>query len=110
DEMREFATVKPAVDQIQINLVEKNEDLLKRLVKEGITPVAWGPMKVNDDQKDALAKIGETYNKSWAQVLLRYQTQREIVVIPKSHNHENQKANLEIFDFDLTVDEMDHIS
>lgn len=110
DEMREFAIVKPAVNQIQINLKEKNTELLERLVKEDITPVAWGPMKATDEQKEALNKIGESYNKSGAQVLLRYQTQRNIVVIPKSHSDENQVKNLEIFDFDLTVDELDQIS
>lgn len=110
DELREFATVKPAVNQIQINLKEKNEELLKHLVKNDITPVAWGPMKVTDEQQETLSKIGESYNKTWAQVLLRYQTQRDIVVIPKSHNHENQLANFNIFDFSLTVDELDQIS
>jgi diketogulonate reductase-like aldo/keto reductase len=110
DELREFATVKPAVNQIQINLKEKNEELLKLLVKEDITPVAWGPMKATDEQKAALNKIGESYNKSGAQVLLRYQTQRNIAVIPKSHSNENQAANLDIFDFELTVDELDKIS
>lgn len=110
NEMREFAIVKPAVDQIQVNLKEQNQDLLKLLVKEDITPVAWGPMKATEEQKEALIKIGESYNKSWAQVLLKYQTQRGIVVIPKSHDRDNQAANLDIFDFELTVDEIEHIS
>lgn len=110
DELNEFATVKPAVNQIQVNLKEKNEELLKRLVKEDITPMAWGPMQANDEQKETLNKIGESYNKSGAQVLLRYQTQRGIVVIPKSHSHENQVANFDLFDFELTADELDQIS
>lgn len=106
NELKEFATVKPAVNQIQINLKEKNNELIEVLKKEDIVPVAWGPMKASDEQTEALEKIGEKYAKSGAQVLLRYQTQRGIVVIPKSHNPKNQKANLEILDFELTKEDL----
>lgn len=109
DEMEEFATVKPAVNQIQINLKQKNDELVELLKNLDIVPVAWGPMKADEEQQKVLAKIGERYNKSWAQVLLKYQTQRGIVVIPKSHNPENQKVNIEIFDFELTKEEIDQI-
>ena len=108
--MKTFATVKPAINQIQVNMKKPNTELLQLLDQEGITPVAWGPMKATDEQKEALAIIGENYGKSWGQVLLKYQVQREIVVIPKSHSHKNQKANLNIFDFELTQEEIDHIS
>ena len=73
------------------------------LKEEGITPVAWGPMKAEDHQKEALEKIGKAYNKSGAQVLLKYQIDRGVVVIPKSHSRENQAANLDLFDFTLTA-------
>lgn len=109
DEMKEFATVKPAVNQIQINLKNPNTELVKSLKKRNIVPVAWGPMKATDKQIDFLSEIGDRYNKSWAQVLLRYQTQRGIVVIPKSHNRDNQASNIDIFDFKLTEDEMKQI-
>jgi|SRR5690625_14853 len=110
NEMKEFATVKPAVDQIQINLKEPNTELVAFLKNMDITPVAWGPMKATNEQKESLEEIGQKYGKSWAQVLLRYQIQRGVVVIPKSHNKNNQKANMDIFDFELTSDEMDRIS
>lgn len=110
DEMKNFATVKPAVNQIQVNLKENNQELLDLLQEREITPVAWGPMKVNEAQKEVLARIGDEHDKSWAQVLLKYQTQRGIVVIPKSHNSKNQAANLNIFDFELSDKEMTEIS
>lgn len=106
DEMEDFATVKPAVNQIQVNLKEPNTALLDRLANEKITPVAWGPMKATDEQKEELKEIGKSYNKTWGQILLKYQIQRGIVVIPKSHNKDNQKANLNLFDFELTSEEM----
>ena len=110
EEMDEFATVSPVVNQIQINLKEKNEELIQVIKERGIVPVAWGPMKASTDQKIILGQIGDQYDKSWAQVLLRYQTQRDIVVIPKSQNPKNQAANLNIFDFQLTDNEMQEIA
>ncbi|HWL25605.1 MAG TPA: aldo/keto reductase [Ureibacillus sp.] len=109
DELKEFAKVKPAVNQIQINLVEPNKELLAVLKDEGITPVAWKPMKIEDHQKEALDEIGKAYNKTGAQVLLRYQIERGIIVIPKSHNPKNQAANLDIFDFKLTAEDVEKI-
>lgn len=105
-EMEAFATVKPAVNQIQINLKEPNTALIALLKKLDIVPVAWGPMKATDEQIDTLTEIGNEHNKSWAQVLLRYQIQRGVVVIPKSHNRDNQASNLDLFDFELTDNEM----
>lgn len=101
-----FATVKPAVNQIKSSPTEWNNELIKYMFKEDIRPQAWGPMKVTDKQKSVLADIGKTYDKTWAQVLLRYQTQRGVIVIPKSHNPENQRANLESLDFQLEEEDI----
>lgn len=109
EELKSFAKVKPAVNQIQINLIEKNKELLALLQDEGITPVAWKPMKVEPHQKEILEEIGKGYNKSGAQVLLRYQIQRGVVVIPKSHNRKHQKENIDIFDFELTQHDIEKI-
>ncbi|WP_339216326.1 aldo/keto reductase [Solibacillus sp. FSL W8-0372] len=109
DELKEFAKVKPAVNQIQINLKEKNNELLALLEEEGITPVAWGPMKTEAHQNEVLDEIGKAYGKTGAQVLLKYQIARGVIVIPKSHNHENQAANLDLFDFELTAADVERI-
>lgn len=106
NQMKEFATVKPAVNQIQINLKEPNTELIDVLQQMDIVPVSWGPMKVEDHQKETLENIGEKYGKSWGQVLLKYQIQRGIVVIPKSHNKDNQAANLDLFDFELANEDI----
>ena len=66
-------------------------------------------MKAEDHQKEVLEKIGQAYNKTGAQVLLKYQIERGVVVIPKSHNRENQKANLDLFDFQLTAADVEKI-
>ncbi|MFP7296952.1 aldo/keto reductase [Neobacillus niacini] len=109
DELKEFAKVKPAVNQIQINLKESNKDLLDVLKDEGITPVAWGPMKAEVHQKEVLDEIGIAYKKSGAQILLKYQIQRGVIVIPKSHNRENQASNIDLFDFVLSAEDIEKI-
>ena len=86
DEMEEFAKIKPAVNQIQVNLKEPNTVLLQRLATDNITPVAWGPMKATDEQKKQLGDIGQKYDKTWGQILLKHLIQRGVIVIPKSHN------------------------
>jgi diketogulonate reductase-like aldo/keto reductase len=109
DELKEFAKVKPAVNQIQFNLKEPNKDLLAVLKDEGITPVAWGPMKAEAYQKEVLDEIGKAYKKSGAQILLKYQIQRGVIVIPKSHNRENQASNIDLFDFVLSAEDIEKI-
>ena len=61
-------------------------------------------------EHDVLTTIGERYGKSAAQVVLRWLLQREIVAIPKSVHEERIAENFDIFDFDLTSDEMETIS
>ncbi len=106
EDIKDHAEIMPAVNQIQINMKEKNKDLIEYLKEENITPMAWGPMGATDEQKEELDRIGENYGKEWSQTLLRYQIQQGIVVIPKSHNPENQKLNLDIFNFDLTKEDL----
>lgn len=108
-QMEVFATIKPAVNQIQSNPNNWNDDLIKYLLKNDIRPQAWGPMKATDEHKEVLTEIGKPYGKSWAQVMLRYQMQRGVIVIPKSHNPENQKANLDSLSFLLSDEDMTKI-
>ncbi|MDZ7834321.1 MAG: aldo/keto reductase [Alkalibacterium sp.] len=105
-----FATIKPAVNQIKSNPTQWNNEWIRYMLDEDIRPQAWGPMKTTDEHREILSEIGESYGKSWAQVLLRYQTQRGIVVIPKSHDPKNQKENLESLDFLLSDIDMARIS
>lgn len=105
-----FAMVKPAVNQIQINPTHWNEEIVNYCLDNNIVPEAWGPMKTTKEQRGKLEGIGDKYGKSWGQVLLRYYIQQDIMVIPKSHNSKNQQANLDIFDFDLTNEDLLKIS
>lgn len=75
----------------------------------GIQPMAWGPLaegKFGIFTDDDLVKIGEKYGKTAAQVALRWNVQRGVVIIPKSSKEERMAQNLDIWDFELTEDEM----
>lgn len=109
--------IAPMVNQIRINPACRNLDTVEFCKQNGIVPMAHSPLNftakpfVVDEAKKVEFKeraipIGEKYGKSWAQVLLRWNYQMEICSIPKSSNPKNQVANLDIFDFALTDEEM----
>lgn len=110
EQLNKFATIKPAINQIKSNPTEWNNQWISYMLDHNIRPQAWGPMKTTDGQRRILSDIGKPYDKTWGQVILRYQTQRGIVVIPKSHNPENQQGNLESLNFTLSDEDMKIIS
>lgn len=107
----EHARIKPAANQIKSHPGDWNDSIVDYSLQNEVVPVAWGPISRTDDEAKAkLNEIGEKYGKNWAQVSLRYQIERGVVVIPKSHNAKRQKANFEIFDFELTEEERNLIA
>lgn len=106
----EHGRIRPAVNQIESHPGMWNDDIIAYCWEKNIVPEAWGPLtRISDDAKEALAKMAEKYQKTWAQLVLRYQIERGVVVIPKSHHEERQKLNLEIFDFSLSDDDKEKI-
>ena len=108
EDLLAYCRIRPAVNQIRINPDNKNEEMTEYLQEQGIVPMAWGPLRFEKGRED-LSEIGEKYGKNWAQVILRYNFQKGFISIPKSHSFEHQKSNLEIFDFELTDEEMKRI-
>lgn len=97
--------VQPQVNQIEINPFHQQEELVTSLQKENVLVEAWAPFaegKNNLFQNEVLKRIGEKYNKSIAQVVLRWLVERGIVVLAKSVNPERMAQNIDIFDFELT--------
>ncbi|MFA5692466.1 MAG: aldo/keto reductase [Acholeplasmataceae bacterium] len=109
DYLIEHSKIIPAVNQIEINSNKFDFNLINYLIKNNIYPTAWSPLHLNKDSKDFLTKVGEKYNKTWAQVYLRFLTQLNIIVIPKSHHEKRQLENISIFDFSLNDEEINVI-
>ena len=101
--------VIPAVDQIETHPFHQQVETQKFLQANGIQIESWGPFAEgrNDIFHNALLRsIAENHRKSIAQVIVRWLTQRGVVAIPKSVRKERMAENFDIFDFELTADEM----
>lgn len=109
--MLEKVRINPMVDQLELHVGYMQEYTLSYLKENGILPQAWSPLgraKVLGDER--IIKLSEKYSKSPAQILLRFLYQRGIPTIPKASSIERMKANKEIFDFNLTDDEVSFLS
>lgn len=101
--------IMPAVNQIEIHPFHQQGDAQAVLKEYNIQPEAWGPFAEGKNglfQNDVLASVANKYGKSIAQVVLRWLIQREIVAIPKSVRKERMAENFDVFDFELTADDL----
>ena len=102
----------PAVNQIETHPFHQQLDAHNFLVENKVQIESWGPFaegKNDNFSNEILQAIGDKYNKSIAQVVLRWLTQRGVVAIPKSVKKERMKENINIFDFELTTQDMEAI-
>lgn len=109
-DLAHFNEVTPAVNQVETHLYFQQDELHAWMKKLNIQHEAWGPLaevRVKDILNDPLVKeIAAKHGKTPAQVALRQLVQRGIVIIPKTTNEERMKQNLDLFDFQLSPDEM----
>ncbi|MBP1045738.1 aldo/keto reductase [Enterococcus sp. BWM-S5] len=112
-DLAEFNNITPQMNQIEINPFNQQTEVIQALKEEGIVPEAWAPFaegKNNIFSNDVLTAIGKKYNKTVAQVILRWLIEQEIVVLAKSVKPERMAENLAIFDFALTEDDKQAIA
>ncbi len=105
----ETVEVIPAVNQVELHPFFAQEAALENMKSYGVVPQAWGPLAegkhgIFTDPK--LTEIGKKYGKSAAQVVLRWNVQRGVSIIPKSVHVERMEQNIDIWDFALTKEEM----
>ena len=109
----ENVEVVPAVNQIELHPWFAQPQALETMKEYGVVPEAWAPLaegKHGIFTHPLLTEIGAKYGKSAAQVALRWNVQRGVVIIPKSTHVERMRQNLNVLDFALTDGEMDSIS
>ena len=117
-EINEFlpkVNIKPVLVQNEVHPYYQDKEVVKHLHNLGIIVEAWYPLGGRGHQKEllsdpVLSRIAAKYNKSVAQVILRWDLQRGVVVIPGSSNPNHIEENISIFDFSLTDDEMAQIA
>ena len=111
-EILSVCEVRPAVLQTEIHPYSQEKGLKEFLSKEDIVIQAWYPLGHGDAallQEPVFAKLSEKYGKSNAQIILRWHIQAGNVVIPGSKNPEHIRANFDLFDFELTAEEMQEV-
>lgn len=105
------AEIKPMVNQVEYHPHLAQNDLLAFCQKEGIQLEAWSPLKQGQLLSDpTINEIAEKYQKSAAQIILRWDLQNNVVTIPKSIKEQRIVENANIFDFELTNEDMDKIN
>jgi diketogulonate reductase-like aldo/keto reductase len=105
--------IVPAVNQIETHPFNQQLEEQKFLNENNVQTESWGPFaegKNNLFQNELLKGIGAKYNKSIAQVVLRWLIQRDIIAIPKSVRKERIQENFNIFDFELATEDMKAIA
>lgn len=112
-DLAEFNEVTPQVNQIEINPFHQRVEAIADLKVEGIIPEAWAPFAEGKNDiftNPVLAKIGQKYGKSVAQVIIRWLVEQDIIVLAKSVNPERMAENLAVFDFELTDEDRAEIA
>lgn len=105
--------VIPAVNQVETHVFNQQIESAKLMEENNVQIESWGPFaegKNNMFQNEVLVSIAEKHNKSVAQVVLRWLTQRGVVAIPKSVHKERIIENINIFDFELSEEDIEEIA
>ncbi len=108
-----FSRIRPMVNQVETHPFNQQIEAQKWMEKYGVQIEAWAPLAECRNgllQNPVLAEIGKKYGKTVAQVILRWELQRGIVIIPKSTHIERMEENFNIFDFSLTDEDMKKIA
>lgn len=105
--------IVPAVNQVETHVFNQQTEAQKIMEEFGTHIMSWGPLaegRNNLFSNETLTKTGNSHGKSVAQIALRWLIQRDVIIIPKSVHIERMKQNLDIFDFELTDEEMAEIA
>lgn len=109
----ETVDIIPAVNQVELHPFFAQENAIELMKQYGITPEAWGPFAEGNHSiftHPVLTEIGNKYCKTAAQVALRWNIQRGVVVIPKSVHKERMEQNFDVWDFTLDDSDMKKIA
>lgn len=104
--------VIPVVNQVEVNPFNAQWSAQENMEKHGVKMEAWAPFgegRNNLFSNEVLVSIGKKYNKSSAQVMLRWLIQRGVIVACKSTHIERMQENINVFDFELTEEDMNSI-
>ena len=111
-DLAHFAEVKPAVNQMETHVFQQQRVLRKYLPATDTKLMSWGPFAEGKNDyftNPVLTKVGQAHGKTAAQTALRFLLQNDVILIPKSTHKDRMEQNFDIFDFELSADEMRRI-
>lgn len=111
-DIENFSEIKPAVNQVETHVFQQQKVAREYMKKYGCQIESWGPFAEGKNDifnNPILTKIGEKYQKTAAQVALRFLLQSDVVIIPKTTHKDRMEQNFAIFDFELSADDMSEI-
>lgn len=111
-DLSHFVEIQPAINQVETHVFQQQKTAKEIMKKYNTQIMSWGPFaegKNNYFQNETLKEIGAKYGKSVAQVALRFLVQEGVVVIPKSTHKNRMEENFNIFDFELSLDDLNEI-
>ena len=112
-DLASFTRIPPMVNQIETHVLNQRVEDHKWMGKYHVAHEAWAPFGEGRGglfDNETLKKIGEKYGKTTAQVMLRWNIQRGVIVLPKSTHKERMIQNLDVFDFTLTDEDMSAVA
>lgn len=112
EEILDIASIKPSVLQVECHPYYQQNSLKKRIESHGTLIECWYPLGHGDStliNESLFTELAKKYNKTNVQIILRWHIQEGNIVFPKSSNPSHLKENIEIFDFDLTDEEINAI-
>ena len=112
EEVLEQATIYPSVLQVECHPYYQQKELKKRIAKYGTVIESWYPIGHGDKgliQEPLFTRLAKKYHKTNVQIILRWHIQEGTIVFPRTMNPVHMKENFDIFDFELTAEEMNEI-
>lgn len=106
--LEDYASELPVVDQVEMHVFLQQAELRDYAAKKGIIIEAYSPLAhAKDMDNELIAKLAKKYKKSYAQIMLRWALQQDVVIIPKSINPKRIKENIDIFNFQLSDEDLE---
>lgn len=111
EEMKQYASVMPAVNQVELHVFLQQPELLEYCAANNIVVEAYSPLAhAKDMDNQVVADIAAKHQKSYAQIMLRWCLQKGLVVLPKSVTPSRIQENMNIFDFELDAEDMQQLA
>jgi 2,5-diketo-D-gluconate reductase A len=108
-----FNRIKPMITQMETHIFNQQNELMEYAEKYGLRLEAWAPFAEGRDgsfNNETIVEIAKKYGKTPAQIMLRWNIQRGVIVLPKSTHIEGMRENIDVFDFSLSDEDMSKIA